>query len=129
MIRSTLRQVEVAQRKKEIRNVARAVCDAESVDLAYVVDCTTSMQKYIDGVRSQIQEVVRRLKATNTNLSLRLAFVAYRGVRTDAKHIDTFQFPGSVEDFESFLSSLKAWGGDGLLANMAGGIQRANLLD
>ena len=42
-LRSTLLQrlseVKVACRKKSIRNVARAVCDAESVDLAFVVDC------------------------------------------------------------------------------------------
>ena len=133
MLKSTLRQryseVKTAQKKHAIRSVARAVCDAESVDLAFVVDCTSSMSSYLDAVRNQIQEVVRRLKASNGNLSLRLAFVAYRGVQNDSKIIDTFQFSDSVQEFEGFVGSIKCWGGDGLLANMAGGIQRANALD
>lgn len=45
MLRSTLRhrlvKVKTAQRKREIRS-AQAVCDAEIVDLAFVVDCTGS---------------------------------------------------------------------------------------
>jgi len=50
-------EVKLAKKLKDIRGVARLVCDVESVDLAFVIDCTSSMQAVIDAVRSQIREV------------------------------------------------------------------------
>ena len=73
------RALEVKKRKDILRGVARIVCDAESIDLAFVTDFTCSMNTTIEAVRGQIREVMRRLKATNSYLVLRLALVAYRG--------------------------------------------------
>lgn len=113
-------------KEKEIRNVVGAVCDAESVDLVFVVDCTGSMISHIASIKKNISEIGRRVKATNGNLRLRLAFVAYRGVCDGYGKHDTLGFVTEVQEFETFLGRLEPWGGDCPLANIADGIKRTN---
>lgn len=119
-------EVKLAKKMKDIRGVDRLVCNAESVDLAFIIDFTASMSETIDAVHKQIKEVVRRLKVTNSNLSLRVALVAYRGVRNGEEGFNIFDFSPSIDEFDKFLSSITTWGGDGYFANMAGGIEKAN---
>jgi hypothetical protein len=132
MLRSTYHKkvttVKTAIKERDIRSVIKAVCDAESVDLAFAVDCTASMASHIDSVKKNISEIVRRVKATNGNLKLRLAFVAYRGVQDDKEKAESLDFVSSVDDFESFVQKIGTRGGD-FVANIAGGIQRVNGLN
>jgi hypothetical protein len=89
MLRSTTRikttQLQVAVKQKNIQSAIRAICEAESVDLAFFIDCTGSMTKYINSVKQNILDIIRRISKTSGNLKLRLAIVGYRGVR-DMSH-------------------------------------------
>ena len=42
-----------------------------------MVDCTDSMQSWIDSIKSGIQNLADRLHATYTSCNLRVAFVGY----------------------------------------------------
>jgi hypothetical protein len=63
--RQKMNIIETLVKKKELKSVVRAVCDAECVDLAFVVDCTGSMSAHIRSVKESIKEIVRRVTATN----------------------------------------------------------------
>jgi len=71
----------------------------------------------------------RRLQATNSNLALQLVAIAYQGIWDGKEGLDIFDFSSSVGECETFLSSIKTWGGDGKLANVAGGALEANSLN
>ncbi|KAL7578865.1 hypothetical protein ACA910_006842 [Epithemia clementina (nom. ined.)] len=125
----SLADVRMTMKKKDIRSVIRAVSAAESVDLCFVVDCTSSMQPYIASVKNSIRDIVFRVRATNANLRLRLAFVAYRGVEDDKKGSELLDFVTSVDAFLNFMQLIPARNGERKYGeNMAGGIQRANSL-
>jgi hypothetical protein len=119
--------VHKALKEKEIRSVIRAVCAAESVDLAFVVDCTSSMGSYIAAVKDNITKIVRKIKTTNGNLRLRLAVVGYRDINDDNR-FEVLDFVENVSDFETFVELLSATGGCDTPEDIAGAIQQANRL-
>jgi hypothetical protein len=132
MLRSTMHRKTMDVRKslkeKEVRSVVRAVCAAESVDLAFILDCTGSMSSYIASVKRSINDIVRRVKSTNGNLKLRLAMLGYRDLSDGAKQFESLDFVSSVDEFESFVGRLGAHGGDDAPEDIAGAIQKANAL-
>jgi hypothetical protein len=117
-----------AVKEKEVRQVLSSLKSAESVDLAFIIDCTESMQSLIDQVKSNIKDIVRQIEKTNDNLNLRLAVVAYRDLG-DAKRFEVFDFITSIDEFESNVSGLYAEGGADAPEDMAIGIQKANELN
>ena len=112
---------------KEIEKVMKAVCAAEFVDLAFVIDCTSSMSPHIISVKQTVKIIVRNILKTNKSLSLRLAAVAYRDIR-DKNRFEIFDFNKSIKLFESFLGRLKAIGGDDGPEDLAGAIKETNKL-
>ena len=58
LLRSTTRSKAIAVKKavkeKEVRSVIRAVCTAEHVDLAFIVDGTGSMSSHIAAAKQSI---------------------------------------------------------------------------
>jgi hypothetical protein len=120
-------EVALAIKEKDIRSAIRAVCSAESVDLAFIVDSTGSMAPYIESVKSSIREIFRRILATNGNLNLRLAIVAYRDIgNTD--RFEVLDFVSSVDVFTTFLNKLQAICNQDDPEDIAGAIQQANRL-
>jgi len=117
-----------AIKEKEVKQVLSALKSAESVDLAFIIDCTSSMQSLINQVKSNIKGIVRQIGKTSADLDLRLAVVAYRDIG-DTRRFEVFDFHTSIEKFESNLSGLRAEGGEDAPEDMAGGIQKANKLN
>lgn len=117
-----------ALKQKQAQSVIRAVCASEKVDLAFIIDCTSSMGPYIESVKTSIKSIVRQIGRTNGNLRLRLAVVAYRDISDGTQRFEVMDFVSSVEQFEAFVGSLRAIGGADTPEDMAGGIQKANSL-
>lgn len=105
MTRSKVSEVKLAKKEKDIRRALHAVQSAESVDTAFVIDCTGSMASYIASVKDSIQNIVERIRATNENLSLRLAVVGYRDIE-DCPRFEVLNFVDSIDSFKSFLANL-----------------------
>lgn len=108
-------------KERDIRSVVHLISQAETVDLAFVLDCTGSMGSHIVSAKSSMQEVVRRVKRTNGGLKLRVAVVGYRDL-CDTHRFEVLDFTDSVSDFETFVSSLHAYGGDDAPEDIAGAI-------
>ncbi|KAG7364997.1 alpha-kinase family protein [Nitzschia inconspicua] len=114
-----------ATKETDVRTVLRFVREAEAVDLAFVLDCTGSMAKYIEAAKSSIQDIARRVMHTNPDLNLRVAVVGYRDI-SDANRFEVLDFTTSINDFESFVAKLVAEGGADAPEDVAGAIQKTN---
>ncbi len=81
----------------------------KSVDICFVVDCTRSMQTYLNTIVNNIKEIVRQVKEHIDRMSIRLSFVGYRDFG-DAE-VATYSFSEDTEDFKKHVSTIKAKGG------------------
>ncbi|ORX37059.1 hypothetical protein BD324DRAFT_624638 [Kockovaella imperatae] len=96
------------------------------IDLAFVLDCTGSMQKYINSVRDHIIgicDLIRGEEGLNGPEDLRIAVVNYRDhPPQDATYVYKFNpFTADVSSVQDYLRGLTAGGGgDGPEAVTAG---------
>ncbi|KAL3798707.1 hypothetical protein HJC23_004458 [Cyclotella cryptica] len=124
---SKVKEVNLAMREKDIRRALLAVRSAESVDLAFILDCTGSMGSYIASAKNSIRDIIKCVASTNSSMNLRLALVGYRDIN-DSKRFEVLDFVSSVGAFEDFLANLSADGGGDTPEDLAGAIQQANSL-
>ena len=117
--------IELAVREQQVRDVLRRVNNAETVDLAFIMDGTSSMQSFIDDAKQSIRSVVNQVRKTNPGLTLRIGIIVYRDVN-DRDRFECLPFSTEMEVFESFLGKIRAVGGDDAPEDLAGGVQRAN---
>lgn len=115
----------LALKEKEVRSVIRAVCAAERVDLAFLLDCTSSMSPHIAAVKRSIKDIVQQILRTNGNLKIRLAMVGYRDFCDGKDRLQVLDFVSSVNEFERFVDKLSAKGGGDTPEDMAGAVKKA----
>ena len=106
---SKVREVNLAMKAKDIRRVLLAVSASENVDLAFILDCTGSMESFIASAKKSIRDIIERLRSTNRSINLRLAVVGYRDIG-DSKRFEVLDFVSSVSNLEKFLANLFASG-------------------
>lgn len=114
----------VMKRTKEIDEVIKALKEAESVDVCFLMDCTNSMRKYIDDVKNYIFETIEVLKSRFPHLNLRLAFVGYRDLNLPiGEQFSILDFTDE-QQFHAFVSMVQcAYGGD-FCEDVLGGLQK-----
>ena len=118
----------VMKRTKEINEVMKALTDAESVDACFLVDCTNSMQQYIQEVKNSIFQTVKQLKSRFPHLNIRFAFVGYRDL--DLPEDRQFSILDFTDErrFHAFVSQVHCeWGGD-MCEDVLGGLQKVTEL-
>ena len=116
------------KRTKEINEVIKALNDAESADVCFLMDCTNSMKKYIEEVKERIFETVALLKARFPHLKLRLAFVGYRDLNLPQdQQFSVLDFTDEKE-FHSFVSLIKCAYGYDYCEDVLGGLQKTTEL-
>ncbi len=92
------------------------------LDICVVCDNTTSMDRWIKGVKDAINSLVKYAK-TEMGYDIRIAMVAYDdwkyqdnperlGSDKRSDHIKTIEFTEKIPDFTKFVDSLKSVGGD-----------------
>ncbi len=106
--------------KSKLSNVLNNIMlnASENVDVCFLVDCTGSMDPYIDNVKTIIKEGTNRLKKVYTDLKLRISFVGYRDYEEMKDHPDritVLPFTTNSEEFFKFVDGVKAGGGTNLL--------------
>ena len=114
----------IIKRTKEINETMKALKDAESVDVCFLMDCTNSMRKYIEEVKDRIFETVKLLKSRFSHLNIRLAFIGYRDLNLPQdKQFSILDFTDE-EEFYSFLSKVKCEYGGDTCEDVLGGLQK-----
>jgi Mg-chelatase subunit ChlD len=99
---------EAAQAARAGVHLQEALQKVRRLDLVFVVDCTGSMQPYIEAVKATIRDVAQQLLQGDANRRPDVAFalVAYRDHDDAATTFVTRHF-GLDRDAEAFLSKLK----------------------
>lgn len=105
---------------------------AESVDLCFLVDCTSSMSSYIKQVKNKINELVSELEKIFKNFSVRLAFVGYRDFTENVNdQIVTIDFLDSnnIDTFKLLVSNVEAFGGGDECEDVFSGLNEVTKLE
>ncbi|CAB1113047.1 unnamed protein product [Ectocarpus sp. CCAP 1310/34] len=100
------------------------------VDLCFVMDCTGSMQRWIDQARTRLLDIIDQAKKDVANINLRVAFVGYRDFG-DKVQYETFDFhkEHDLPKLRAKLNKIKAYGGADFPEDVAGGLKLATELD
>jgi Alpha-kinase family/Zinc finger C-x8-C-x5-C-x3-H type (and similar) len=113
----------LAKRKQEITDLYKVIRNAERVQLCFLMDCTGSMQPWIDHVKNAVFLLNQRLLATCANGSLETACVAYTDYDvSEDRRTKVSPFSTSRTTFKAFVGSIKASGGGDPPEDIFGGL-------
>jgi len=112
------------KKPNNIVNLPNQSEEKDTLDMCFMIDCTGSMQPYIDMARDKIKQVIKKVKSQYPNSEIKTAIVAYRDVK-DKKRFEVFPFSESVDEARNFLDNLKADGGNDIPEDVNGGFQKA----
>ena len=98
---------------------------AQRSDLCFLMDCTGSMQSYIDEVKEKMFAIVNEIEKSYRQLDLRLAFVGYRDFCDEEERLTTVPFTKSVARFVNNVSKKIAMGGGDIPEDVFGGLDAA----
>jgi hypothetical protein len=97
------------------------------VSICFVIDTTGSMESHIDGVKSQITEIVKELQEKGCQV-MGVAFVGYKDWCDGEEHCEVLPF-STPEVFQTYVATVKASGGGDIPEDVLGGLERAARLD
>ena len=94
----------------QMEDVCRFYTDKNQLDLTFMVDTTGSMGDELDYLKSELKNVVQRVSANNSNLSIKIATVFYRD-HSDEYTVRKFDFNDDVDQIISQIKDQAASGG------------------
>ena len=115
------------QRKKSLylqrqRYLVQLIAKNSALDVAFLMDCTSSMRSYINEAKKNIEYVVNLIQEEYGN-KVRIAFVGYRDHTDGDKRIECIQFTESISEFNKSIKDIKAIGGRDTPEDVLGGLE------
>ena len=107
---------------KKQETLAKLIIDNSSLDVAFMVDCTGSMSKYINQTKENIEFIVNSIKEEFEN-KVKIAFVGYRDHGDGDNRIECLSFTEDVGEFKEFVEGIKATGGRDRTEDVLGGLE------
>ena len=108
--------------KKQQETLAKLIIDNSSLDVAFLVDCTGSMSKYIEQTKENIEFIVNSIKEDFEN-KVKISFVGYRDHEDGDGRIECLGFTEDVHEFKQFVEGIEATGGDDCPEDVLGGLE------
>ena len=123
--------------ENEISEASERAVKVKSLDACFVLDCTDSMKDKIQAAKEKIMEIQSRIMSClGVGGNLRFSVVGYRDYSYgDSEQFEILPFTGDVEQVKSFLSKLKSFPSNGILAkvdlceDVIGGLDHAMQLE
>lgn len=98
---------------------------ATNVQLCFVLDCTGSMQDWIDAARDQIHAIIEQTQHdVETGLTFEVGFVGYRDFGDVEQYIN-IPFTRDIHDLQRRIGMIQADGGNDCAEDVAGGLMFA----
>lgn len=98
---------------------------ATNVQLCFVMDCTGSMQEWIDAARDQIWAIIEQTRHdVEMGLTFEVGFVGYRDFG-DAEQYINIPFTRDIDDLRRRIQAIQADGGNDCAEDVAGGLMLA----
>ena len=107
---------------RAIRHDARRPSSRRALDLAFLVDATGSMGDEMAFLQSELKDIVRRVRAVEPDLDIRMSVVFYRD-RGDAFITKSLPFTRNADEAVSFISGTTADGGGDYPEDMNAGLE------
>lgn len=95
-----------------------------SIDVAILLDCTASMQDWIDAARNTALESFQTLKTTYPDATFRLGAVCYRDFGDTEPHI-VIPLSSELDVVQRRLRTIRAEGGNDEAEDVAGALEHA----
>jgi hypothetical protein len=104
-----------------------------NVDIAFALDCTGSMQPWIDAAKHQIHRTITELRDLHTSSRMRVAVVLYRDFGDTFehgwKHFRTLGFVEETQIITQLLEETHAEGGNDTAEDIEGALEKVNSLN
>lgn len=94
----------------------------QRLDLCLLMDCTSSMQEWIERSKETLHEIINNVKSENEALVVRVCFVGYRDIK-DTERFCVKPFTENLDEIKAFISNVKADGGRDWPEDVQGGLQ------
>ena len=107
---------------RRIRHDPRPPSSRRALDLGFLVDATGSMGDEMAFLQSELKDIVRRVRAVEPDLDIRLSVVFYRD-RGDLFLTKSLPFTRSADEAVSFISGTTADGGGDYPEDMNAGLE------
>ena len=114
--------------KQRQRYLVQIIAKNSDLDVAFLMDCTSSMSDYINEAKENIDYVVKLIKKEYKN-KVRIAFVGYRDHTDGDTRIECCQFTENIPGFNEFLKDIKAHGGKDTPEDVLGGLETVGNLE
>lgn len=108
---------------QSINDAMRRLKAARNLYIAFVVDTTGSMGKYIAGVKEQVNTIVQML--SRRQLNVHTAFVGYKDHCDGVDHFELLPFTTNIASFRTFVGRIDAEGGGDAAEDVLGGLNHA----
>jgi hypothetical protein len=89
----------VAKNKKNVETTEQK----QVLDLCLLMDCTSSMQIWIERSKDTLKEIINNVKTYNPDLEVRVCFVGYRDIKDDVR-FTVHDFTNNIDDVKTFIS-------------------------
>lgn len=106
-----------------VRTLLQMLQEAQQVDVAFLMDCTGSMEAYIAAAKDKIHAIAKSLQAKFPHLKMRVAFVGYRDHCDGTNRFVKLDFTDDHSKFSNFLKDVKAFGGGDAAEDVFGGAE------
>ena len=116
-------------KKMSVNNVFHELRQAEKVDICFMLDCTGSMNSYVDEAKMVIHNIVDKLKKMFNDFSLRMAFVGYKDHNDGSQRVVVLPFTNDPNSFKPYVSSISTGGGDDQCEDVFGGLEEVGKLE
>ena len=116
------RRIEIFREKQEV--LQKLIVDNSTLDVVFLVDCTKSMEPYINQTKGNVEHVVDEIKRVFEN-EVKVAFVGYRDHKDGPNRVESLPFTDDVDRFKDFVSNISASGGKDTPEDVFGGLEAA----
>jgi hypothetical protein len=105
--------------------IQRQYAEANTLDLVIVMDCTGSVDPWIEAAKTSLLSIIDNVKATHHRATVRVAFVAYRDFCDNHHRLEVHGLTEDVGSVRAFISGLTAFGGGDGPEDIPGGLDAA----
>ncbi|CAD8120349.1 unnamed protein product [Paramecium sonneborni] len=124
----SFQKLEMFFEKSKLEQMKRNIKEQNMLDVVFIMDCTGSMQKWIDQAKESISSIIESFNQAVSETQIRIAFIGYRDFN-DKNHIQYHDFTTDVQLIKQFISTLRAEGGQDSAEDVAGAIQQSLILN
>jgi len=119
------------EQTQELRVTGEDVEANPTLEVALLMDCTSSMSSWIDKAKATLNEIIDKVIEEckeEGNLKVRVSFVGYRDVK-DRARFAVMPFTDDVNKVKDFIKNTRAEGGGDEPEDLQGGLKLALLQD